>query len=97
MNRKHGQYTTKEGRNERARLYQRRKREVTTAIKLASGCVDCGYKEHPAALQFDHVRGIKHADISAVAKFSWDSLMAEIEKCDIVCANCHAIRTANRR
>src|SRR4051812_45745868 len=31
------------------------KRKWIGDIKLASGCVDCGYKEHPAALQFDHL------------------------------------------
>lgn len=29
------------------------------AYKLKNGCVDCGYREHHAALHFDHVRGEK--------------------------------------
>lgn len=69
------------------------------AYKLSRGCMDCGYKDHPEALDFDHRPGVqKQFEISAVCKNgNMDRLMAEIEKCDVVCANCHRVRTANRR
>lgn len=61
-----------------------------------SPCKDCGQKFPPECMQFDHVRGCKKASIadlvsSSVAK---EMILREIEKCELVCANCHAIRTA---
>ena len=78
---------------------RRKKRlEFVANIKLASGCVDCGYKEHHAALQFDHIIGEKIAPLSLMAKQAWSEtrILEEIKKCEIVCANCHSIRTYNR-
>lgn len=61
-------------------------------------CVDCGNCD-PRVLQFDHVRGEKKMPVSNMARFyySQDTIMNEIKKCDIRCANCHAIRTAMER
>ncbi|MGH7894856.1 MAG: hypothetical protein ACREQL_09315, partial [Candidatus Binatia bacterium] len=70
-------------------------------LKLKAGCADCGYNSHPDALEFDHVpgRGAKVAPVSALVgnDRAWPAIAAEIAKCDVVCANCHRIRTANRR
>ena len=66
-------------------------------IKIDSGCVDCGYAEHPVALDFDHVRGIKEYGIAQMRKkFTLKKLLKEIEKCEVRCANCHRIATYNR-
>jgi hypothetical protein len=67
------------------------------AIKLERGCVDCGYNTHAVALQFDHVRGDKLFDIGSSCRLAWESILQEIAKCDVVCANCHAIRTYTRK
>lgn len=63
------------------------------------GCADCGYNEHPAALEFDHLISTKKLfNIGEqIGNRSRKVLWEEIAKCDVVCANCHAIRTANRR
>ena len=61
------------------------------AYKLSKGCVDCGYKKHHAALHFDHVRGEK--EINVCNAKSIDQAKKEIEKCEVRCANCHAIHT----
>lgn len=68
-------------------------------IKLQRGCADCGYNKHPAALEFDHRPGeVKSFNIGEkVGTYSMARIMEEIAKCDVVCANCHAIRTAERR
>lgn len=67
-------------------------------MKLAAGCTDCGYNAHPDALEYDHLRD-KHFSISNAARnqTSWVRILAEMEKCEVVCANCHRIRTATRR
>lgn len=61
--------------------------------KMASGCVDCGYREHPAALEFDHVRGVKEFNVGSSKSHSLAAILAEMEKCEVVCSNCHRIRT----
>lgn len=66
--------------------------------KLTQGCVECGYKDHFAALDFDHVRGEKLYNVSSMPSItgSWRLILEEIAKCDVVCSNCHRIRTFNR-
>ena len=72
-------------------------RDKLHEIKLKSGCVGCGFNKHPAALQFDHLPGhVKLFGISSAINKSWYKVEAEIKKCEVVCANCHAIRTYNR-
>ena len=60
-------------------------------------CMDCGYsgKRHPYTLDFDHNGRHKKFDIGncLVHVLSWEKVLQEIKKCDIVCANCHRIRT----
>ncbi len=62
-------------------------------------CVDCGGRFHPAAMTFDHLPGAeKRSDVATLARQGSTALLrAELEKCELVCANCHAVRTFNRR
>lgn len=76
------------------------KQERIRQIKVEQGCARCGYNEHPAALEFDHLPGtVKLFNVGsmAAAKRSWETIMAEIAKCQVVCANCHRVITAERR
>jgi len=65
--------------------------------KLAQGCADCGFNLHPDALTFDHrdERTLSFT-ISQRGGRSAGVVWAEVAKCDVRCANCHAIRTADR-
>ena len=75
-----------------------KKYEWVRAIKLERGCIDCGYNAHPEALEFDHISDNKRFTIGEMLhNYSKANIMLEIEKCEVVCSNCHAIRTANRR
>ena len=62
------------------------------------GCVDCGYKDNLAALEFDHVRGKNYRTVSDMiaTRLGWEIIQTEIDLCDLVCANCHSIRTDRR-
>lgn len=59
-------------------------------------CVDCGV-EDKRVLEFDHLRD-KFMDISSMMKtgYSIKKISQEIDKCEVVCRNCHAIRTSER-
>ena len=62
--------------------------------------MDCGYRENVAALQFDHRPGetkLFTLGNTSNLKRANAIIWTEIAKCDVVCANCHAIRTATRR
>lgn len=67
--------------------------------QLEKGCADCGYNAHPAALEFDHLPGTKKLfNIGEqIGNKSVESLWSEIAKCEVVCSNCHGIRTFERR
>ncbi len=81
-------------RTERAR--RARFREYI-AGQLVAGCIDCGIADI-RVLHFDHVRGIKIAAISNMMRnASFEKLKAEIAKCEVRCANCHAIVTYRRK
>jgi hypothetical protein len=62
-------------------------------------CADCGVRYPPHQLEFDHVRGTKVADVSRLATrpVGVKRLLEEIAKCEVVCANCHRLRTWCRR
>ena len=54
-------------------------------------CEDCKVRYHYSAMDFDHVRGEKKGDISRIR--SYTKLAEELGKCDLVCSNCHRLRT----
>lgn len=57
----------------------------------ASGCIKCG-ETHPACLDFHHRDpSEKEGHIGEFRKFGMKRLLAEIAKCDVLCANCHRI------
>ena len=72
------------------------------AYKSAVGCFDCGYgPDTPGfdvhALDCDHLPGHwKRDDISRLIDSRTDQLMLEMTKVDVVCKNCHAVRTRKR-
>lgn len=79
--------------NARAR---RKKRLWIREYKASLGCTDCGNMDH-RVLDFDHRdRSSKSFGISSmVERVGFATLMEEIQKCDIRCANCHRIKTWN--
>lgn len=68
-------------------------------IKLNNGCIDCGYREHAVALQFDHVQDNKKMNVSNMIRsdYGWSTIKDEIAKCEVRCANCHAVMTRYRK
>ncbi|HVI40498.1 MAG TPA: RNA ligase family protein [Anaerovoracaceae bacterium] len=87
------------GKGDRQAQYERRykqRRHWLDSIKIASGCVDCQLTDPPECLTFDHVRGPKKFNIGQSWNQGRQALQEEIAKCEVVCANCHAIRTKKR-
>lgn len=69
---------------------------------LKAGCTDCRKCFPPESMDFDHVTGEKLVGIADLASSSYSDaellllLEEELKKCEVVCANCHRIRTINR-
>jgi len=54
------------------------------------GCQICGYNRYPGALELHHINGKKGFGISDKGYTrSWKKVKAELDKCVLVCANCH--------
>ena len=81
-----------------ARNDRRRDRglELTRSVKDVP-CADCGGRFPPECMDFDHVRGEKIAGVAQLLKKTAERIMSEIAKCEVVCSNCHRIRTKARR
>jgi hypothetical protein len=84
--------TSKEARQKtRGRL-----EEYLVAFWKTHPCVDCG-ETNIVKLDFDHLRDKEDNIARMIANdCSINKISKEIEKCEVVCKNCHAVRTANR-
>ncbi len=75
------------------------KRNIKYVNKVKSvPCKDCNIKYPPYCMDFDHTDDNKEGNISHMARWpvGLEKLKREIEKCEIVCSNCHRCRTYKR-
>jgi transposase len=90
-----GQKDKTRERTNRARTIGKRK---LWDLKEELGCFDCKEKYPHYMLDFDHLPEYEKIDspTQIFHKYSMAKAMEEIEKCEVVCRNCHAIRTWTR-
>ena len=86
-------------RREVARMagYRLENRALLLGYLLKHPCVDCGETD-PVVLDFDHRdHTLKRTEVARLASAKpWPQVFAEIQKCDVRCANCHRRRTARQ-
>ena len=78
-------------------------RWIRTKIKaleyLGSKCLDCSnsYPNQPYVIFDFHHRDPTQKDVmwDHLRKRSWDKIIIELDKCDLLCSNCHRIRHHN--
>jgi hypothetical protein len=76
---------------------RRRDRQWLRELKTGNPCVDCGRIFPPEAMEWDQRPGtVKLFEVSMMVGHSRKLILEEIAKCDLVCANDHAIRTRAR-
>jgi hypothetical protein len=83
----------------RSNSSREKRKVIVRTIKESSPCQDCGVSYPYYVMQFDHV-GVdqKVANVNVLlSSSSLQSALDEIEKCELVCANCHATRTWKRQ
>ena len=70
---------------------QARQQEIRD-YKEANPCTDCGMFLPYYCMDFDHL-GDKVMNVSRMQGYSWERVLREIAKCELVCAVCHRKRT----
>lgn len=77
---------------------QQSKKVIMKEIKIKNPCQDCGRFWDPVCMSFDHrAPADKAFDMHRSHTMSWANLIRELKKCDVVCLNCHALRTMKQR
>lgn len=64
---------------------------------LGNKCTRCGFDKDISALEFHHKDKNKEYQISKIYNKSWKVVKKEIEKCELLCSNCHRIEHAGNR
>lgn len=80
----------------RKRKESRERRQKIVREAKEKPCADCGIQYGYWVMQFDHIRDKLFTIAGNWTNVSLSSLVEEIAKCEIVCANCHANRTYRR-
>lgn len=74
--------------------YQEKARDFINDIKKTLSCSRCGFsgKDYPKVLDFHHRNpDTKSFELAKGCVYSFDKIKEEIDKCDVLCANCHRI------
>jgi hypothetical protein len=84
----------KNGVNERRNRLKREASEKINKYKSENSCTDCGNFFHHVSMDFDHLSQ-KRMDVARMvaAGYVWTEIQKEIDKCELVCSNCHRVRT----
>lgn len=71
-----------------------RKRAKWAREKINRGCNECGYDAHPVSLEWHH-KNDKYKSISQMINQTYGQkrIEEEVEKCIVLCSNCHKIET----
>ena len=80
----------REKRTAHLRQSYKERRKYIDDYKLSKGCSICNYNKYAVALVFHH-NGNKEFNVSKIVLYSLKRLKKEMEKCEILCRNCHAI------
>jgi hypothetical protein len=91
-------YARRRGTRTPSRSWERARAAWLLSLKAGRPCTDCGRIYAPQVMQWDHLPGnLKLGNISTNLRGrSRQQILDEIAKCELVCANCHAIRTFKR-
>lgn len=86
-------YANKDQYLERNRERRKKLRQYVSDLKGSTSCVDCKIQYPYYVMDFDHLEDKVGAISQLIKANNMSALKAEIEKCEVVCANCHRIRT----
>ena len=77
---------------------RRVQRRVELIVRLGGCCVECGESD-PARLEFDHIHPA--TKVTTIARLldtgSWERILEEVAKCQLLCIGCHKLKTRRER
>lgn len=84
--------------SKRKKIVRENNQEKFLSFIKEQKCTDCGTTDY-RVFEFDHINDDKFANVSLLLNtgYSWNIIQEEMNKCEIVCANCHRIRTFTRQ
>lgn len=86
----------REERSEAGKRLRRKNKAIVYKYLASRCCIDCGLDDW-RVLEFDHIENNKTANIASLMQSaSSKNMLAEIEKCEIRCRNCHTLKTYER-
>ncbi len=81
----HNAYNTKQGQERRLRA----------VIELGGKCQACGFDKYPCSLDLHHRDSREKApNFRSMRGWSWERILIELQKCILLCKNCHAAHHA---
>ena len=67
-----------------------KKRKADAVAYKGGSCKRCGYNKYPDVLEFHHLDPTeKEASWNKIRLWGWEKIKEELDKCDMLCANCH--------
>ena len=71
---------------------KKRARKQDAISYLGGACKECNGEFHPAVFEFHHRDpATKDRDPSKLLQLKWERVKEELDKCDLLCANCHRL------
>jgi hypothetical protein len=86
----------KDSYRQRDKTYREKVREYVKKIKESYPCTDCGIFYPYYVMEFDHLHSKDKTVSWFASRGTLQQVKNEIEKCELVCSNCHAERTWKR-
>lgn len=80
-------------------MTKQEKKDLLTYIKESTPCADCDQSFPSCCMDFDHLdKDTKTTEVGTLVFYNapWEEVETEIGKCELVCSNCHRIRTVTR-
>lgn len=80
---------------DRVAKYNKKQKDKVRELKNVP-CMDCNTVYPYYVMDFDHREDKKFNISQSMDRYGWAKILEEVAKCDVVCSNCHRIRTYNR-
>jgi hypothetical protein len=92
-NQKRWKVKNKSKQREYAKRHSAKKKALLNEYLLDKSCIKCGESRRPCLVFHHRDPTIKGGEIPKMCKAgtNWNKILIEIEKCDILCHNCHAV------
>lgn len=75
--------------NSESVMRAQRRKKIDAVERFGGKCCLCGYNKCINALEFHHLENKEESPAYVIMRWSWERAKKELEKCILMCANCH--------